>query len=42
MKIRDVDADAKRKIVHWFDYIRSQRYFLEELGLLACLPDKLK
>ncbi|KAF6031062.1 hypothetical protein EB796_010631 [Bugula neritina] len=42
MKIRDVDADVKRKIVHWFDYIRSQRYFLEELGLLACLPDKLK
>lgn len=42
MEYRKVSKDLEQRVIHWFDYLWSNKQSLEEENVLGILPDKLK
>ena len=42
MEFRKVEMDVQSRVIKWFDYLWNNRQSLDEEGVLATLPDKLK
>ncbi len=37
-----MSKDLEQRVIHWFDYLWSNKQSLEEENVLGILPDKLK
>lgn len=42
MRYRSVGKLLQRRVIKWFDYLWSNKHFLDEQEILSSLPDKLK